>query len=186
MGDANLDAIKWNDRNFPHKNVSIPLRHTLQMCGLKVNDIGITYTADHALKNNKIAESAIDHVYNSENLSLKIVIKKLSNATSDHVPVMTSLLTNKQKQTYERKIRKRSMKNFSSEKWNKCIAEKNWKNLTNCNNVDEMVDIFSNNLNEALDEVAPFKTFTVRSHHKFGLSDETEKTMKKGTIAENK
>ena len=47
------------------------------MCGLKINDIGITYTADHAQKNNTIAESAIDHVYNSQDMSLSIEIKKL-------------------------------------------------------------------------------------------------------------
>ena len=41
------------------------------------------------------------------------------------------------------------------------------------NNIDQMVQIFTQNITESLDEVAPLKTFTVRSHHKFGISEET-------------
>ena len=36
---------------------------------------------------------------------------------------------------------------------------KEWNGLENCNTVDEMVDIFTKNIEEALDEVAPIKTF---------------------------
>ena len=38
---------------------------------------------------------------------------------------------------------------------------------------------FTQNITESLDEVAPLKTFTVRSHHKFGISEETKKLMVK-------
>ena len=48
----------------------------------------------------------------------------------------------------------------------------------NCNTVDEMVDILTENINLALDEVAPYKTFTVKSNYKFGISPETKKLMK--------
>ena len=41
-----------------------------------------------------------------------------------------------------------------------------------------MVKIFSEYINEALDEVAPIKTFTIRSSYKFGISEKTKKLMK--------
>ena len=40
-----------------------------------------------------------------------------------------------------------------------------------------MVNIFSKFIEEALDELAPIKTFTIRSHYKFGLTDKTKELM---------
>ena len=42
-----------------------------------------------------------------------------------------------------------------------------------------MVKIFTKNMEEALNEVAPFKSFKVTSHYKFGLSEETKELMSK-------
>ena len=41
-----------------------------------------------------------------------------------------------------------------------------------------MVDIFTENTNLALDEVAPFRTFTIKSNYKFGITAETKLLMK--------
>ena len=49
-----------------------------------------------------------------------------------------------------------------------------------------MVDIFTENINLALDEVTPFKTFTVKSNYKFGLSNETKILMKRGDATRDK
>ena len=40
-----------------------------------------------------------------------------------------------------------------------------------------MVEIFTKNITDALDEITPFKTFTIRSHHKFALSVVTKELM---------
>ena len=44
-------------------------------------------------------------------------------------------------------------------------------------NIKKVVNVFTSNITEALDEIAPVKTFTVKTHHKFGLSDATKKIM---------
>ena len=41
----------------------------------------------------------------------------------------------------------------------------------------EKVKIFTQYIEEALDEVAPIKSFTVKSNYKFGLSEKTKKLM---------
>ena len=46
-------------------------------------------------------------------------------------------------------------------------------------NIDKKVEILNELVTNSLDEVAPFCTVTVRSNHKFGLSDETKLLMKK-------
>ena len=58
------------------------------------------------------------------------------------------------------------------------LARKDWSGLEDCNSVDDMVDIFTKNIDEALDEVAPIKSFKVKSNYKFGISLETKKLMR--------
>ena len=51
------------------------------------------------------------------------------------------------------------------------LAKKDWSTVSECQDVDQMVEIFTAFITEALDEITPFKTFSIRSHHKFGLSE---------------
>ena len=48
-----------------------------------------------------------------------------------------------------------------------------------------MVEWFTQLVNEALDQVAPFKTFTVKLRYKFGLSEQTKIMMKKRDSVRN-
>ena len=103
---------------------------------------------------------------------------RLQNSSSDHVPVLVSYNTNLKKPMYSSSVTKRCQKFYTKDRWNKCLQEKDWSELDSCGNVDEMVEIFTRNITEALDEVTPIKTFKIRSHHKFGLSDVTKELMK--------
>ena len=49
----------------------------------------------------------------------------------------------------------RSQKLFSKERWNECLASKDWSEIENCSNVDDMVEIFTTNVTEAMDETKP-------------------------------
>ena len=59
------------------------------------------------------------------------------------------------------------MKNDSKEAWNYGLSTKDW-NLESME-LDEMFEKFELQINEALDEVAPFKSFTVKSHFNIGI-----------------
>ena len=80
--------------------------------------------------------------------------------------------------SFSRKVTKRCLRNFTEENWNNCLNNKDWRDLEDCNTVDEMVEIFTKNTNVALDEVAPYKSFTVKSNYRFGPSQETKSHMK--------
>ena len=58
--------------------------------------------------------------------------------------------------------------------------------IEKCVDLDEKVKIFTENINTALDEIAPFKTFKIRSSYKFGLSDKTKELMKLRDLVRNK
>ena len=50
--------------------------------------------------------------------------------------------------------------------------------MTSCT-VTPMKTAFNANIAKALDQVAPIKTFKIRSNHRFGLSDSTTELMRK-------
>ena len=179
MGDVNLDSNKWEDDGFPLKSVSNPLLVALEECDLVITNLGNTYQADHMLSNGTIPESALDHVYSSKKLKNQITPSKIENSSTDHLPVMVTLNTDEKldKSKFKRKITKRSMKNFSVASWNQCLANKDWSKIDDCTDVNEMVSIFTEKINETLDEVTPIKTFTIKSNYKFGLSENTKKLM---------
>jgi hypothetical protein len=141
--------------------------------------VGWTFQADHISANGIVSSSSIDHVYSSEIIKGSIKVKKLPNSATDHLPVITQYSLDKNKVKYKHSITKRSYKTFTKERWNKSQASQDWSGLNKCEGVDQMVNIFDKNIAEALNEVVPVKTFTVRSNHKFGLSESTKDLMKK-------
>ena len=52
---------------------------------------------------------------------------------------------------------------------------KGWENLGTTENVNEMAKMFGEHIEEALNEVAPWKTVKVRTNHVFGLFENTKK-----------
>ena len=89
------------------------------------------------------------------------------------------LATNEDVPTHLKKTVKRSFKNFTQEKWNLSLAKKDWSLLKDCKNIDLLVEKFTTNITKSMDEVAPIKTFYVKSHHKFEVTDEIKKLMTK-------
>ena len=51
--------------------------------------------------------------------------------------------------------------------------------FTSCHFKFKQIFGFHNNINRALDSVAPVKKLSIRSNHRFGLSDSTKQLMKK-------
>ena len=122
MGDANLDANKWNKANYIHAKIVSDLFQVIDENGIKIENVGNTYQADHAQANGNISESALDHVYTRfGNLTETI---KLEDSSSDHVPVLCKLKY--KKKTYTRQIRKRTLKDFSEERWNEILHSKDY------------------------------------------------------------
>ena len=179
LGDANLCAEKWLEIDYRRKSVAQPLIQCLELNGLRIQNVGPTYQADHMQENGRIAESSLDHVYSSLPLDNCIKINKLTNSSSDHLPVLLSYSLDLTKLSYSHSVTKRSYKNFTEEKWNEALSKRDWIDVEEAENVTDMVDIFNANIQAALNEIAPVKTFKIRSNHRFGLSESTRELMVK-------
>ena len=81
---------------------------------------------------------------------------------------------------------KRSYKNYNVENWNASLSKKDWSAIEKTNVLDEKVNIFTKLITESLDEVAPMKSFSIRTNHVFGLSEGTKEMMKKRDAARKK
>ena len=180
-GDANLCAKKWQAEDYDRKSVAQPLLHCLEQNGLKVRDIGITFQADHMQPNGRVAESALDHAYTSMTIEDCIETKRILNSSSDHFPVAITYSLDMRKLRYNHTVTKRSYKGFTKEKWNEALEKQDWLDVEECSEsgVDQMVRVFDQNIQTALDQVAPVRSFKIRSNHRFGLSEEVKELMRK-------
>ena len=160
------------------------------LCKATVNELNLSCTLLvigildlGSQKNGNIAESALDHVYYSTEIVEKITVEKISNSSSDHLPIICKFSGHFKNLVFERTVTKRSLKNFTKNNWSDGLAKKNWSIIKEEDDLDQMVDKFSALMEEALNEVAPIKSFKIRSHHRFGLSDQTKKLMNDRDLA---
>ena len=56
-------------------------------------------------------------------------------------------------------------KNFTAEGWRNCLANLDWTEIDESNNIEDMVEIFTNNVTTALDMVAPIKLLDPMPSH---------------------
>ena len=178
-GDANLCSEKWLKDDYDRKSTAQPLLQCLEINGLEVQKVGLTYQSDHLLPNGILPQSALDHVYSSETIKDLVQINKNLVSSTDHLPVITTYNLDLTKVRYKHRVTKRSFKNFNPTDWNACLAQQDWSAVENSDGVNNMVSEFTTNVTQALDQIAPMKSFTIRSNHRFGLSDSTKELMKK-------
>ena len=178
LGDMNINAEKWRDEKSRNKKVASEILGALEACGLKHMKLGCTFLADNTAQRGRTVESELDHIYITKEKENNITVKKGETSATDHLPIMAELEVKRERKEKARTIYKRSMKNFNSQDWNRCLAGKNWEELGRTEDVNEMAELFSREVNEALDICAPVKKFTIRQNHKFGITENTKKLIK--------
>ena len=72
--------------------------------------------------------SVSDDLHSSFNTEKRTETKKLPNSATDHLLVICSIKDSIGKTKYTRKITKRSMKNFTAEKWNEELLKMTGQN----------------------------------------------------------
>ena len=179
LGDANLCSIRWDSPNYTHKKISTELRETLIQCGLSIIPLGITYTADRLNEDGSEITSALDHIYFSTNTNQSVEFYKLDNSATDHVPIIAELNLNtkaeRKPDPSQKTIRKRSMKNFTKKRWIDCLRNRDWSSIYQIEDVEGKTSELTKQINEALDECAPYKNVKIRQNFKPGLSDTAKK-----------
>ena len=178
LGDANVCSEKWADPFKKKNNVAEILMNKVEECGMVNLELGVTFTSDIVQKSGKIATSALDHIYISSVLKSEVRFKKITNSSTDHVPIKASLTNPKKLLQKMKTITKRSTKFFTKARWTASLATQRWENLGETEDLDQMVTLLTNHVTNSLDDCAPRRTFKVRNNYKFGISDATKALIK--------
>ena len=57
--------------------------------------------------------------------------------------------------------------------WIEELKKKDWIKVEKEESLENQTELYTKLVTEALNVCAPFKTFTIKSHYKFGLSEST-------------
>ena len=78
------------------------------------------------------------------------------------------------------------MKQFNTESWNERLAQTNWSELDKFSDINEKAEKFSEMINQALDDIAPYKDITIRPQYTQGLTEKTKTMMQERDEARKK
>jgi hypothetical protein len=71
------------------------------------------------------------------------------------------------------------MKDFTKTRWVDSLRSRDWSKIDATTYLDNKKTIFANEINSALDECAPYKSYKVQDNHRPGLSEAAKEIKKR-------
>ena len=175
LGDANLDAKKWNNTDYrPNLKALANLvqEHLLEESSYQVVQ---DFTRSEMTKN-VVHSSCIDHIYT--NAPMKCDTPRVEAAgDSDHLGITITKFS-KELVYKPQAVLKRNYKNFNIESFLHDIQHSSLNaDVLSCINIDTAAAAFQEGFLDILDSHAPIKIFQTRKHYVPFLSDETKLLM---------
>ena len=97
---------------------------------------------------------------------------------SDHFMVFCTRKKIKLKSVCHKTTKSRVTKNYSTEGFNRELANLDWSNVLECTNVDEAWHLFKHNFTSILDKIAPLKTTRIKTHSEPWMNSDILTAMK--------
>ena len=181
LGDMNLDSKYWEDKKHYLSRLFTTLKSTLNSSSLRMAETRTTFQAYREGQSGTIT-STLDHVYHSANMCLSVSVGE--EAMSDHFPVTAKLKYEREKKRCKKRtILTRNIKGICQNKLEEELLRVPWGCLADMEDVNEMVEFYTESLKKVLDILAPIKEVRLRSKKKLYLSKETCKLIKKRDLA---
>ena len=178
LGDMNLNHCNWTETNLSRSNQSHKLRDLISVLFTRIMTTRgvsqhITGPTRHFPGQ---VSSGLDPYFTNRPDKLSQV-QKHSCGGSDHM-MITGTRSSRSFRSSPRYIRKRSYKEFDPQVFLSAVQTISWLDLYLCEDVEKAVEIFTKNITDILDIMAPMKTFQVRANYAPFLSKETRDLMK--------
>lgn len=169
LGDINLDYLKWEDNENKHSKLIDCVKSEIIPLGFKQYIKGATRFWPGT------ADSLLDHCW--ANCPKRVIeASNIPGGASDHNLIVVKMRL-KDKITREITIKKRLMKNFDEALYKRRVKDISWDELLREQNVDIAVNIFTENLRQILDEMAPIKIMQIRNNYAGWLTSDTKDCM---------
>ena len=178
LGDLNLDSNKWDDTTYGRKTMSNKLKETLEKLNMTLLSYGDTFLRID--KDNKITKSAIDHAFSNDMKRIK-EHEAISCGFTDHHAITLTLSTEKEKKDkHSKKTMARNLRAIRNnpQEYRRKLANIDWGKLETMEDVDDMTEFWTTEINKVFNEMAPLKEKSIRKGKKIGLSKETKEQMK--------
>ena len=149
LGDANLNALKWDEDNYEHKEMSNQVREYL------ADTFSFQIIKEETrIGNSKDASSCLDHCYTD--VPEKIIAAKVVGVgNSDHLGLVIKKLAKfpvSRPQTVSRRCYKNfDIRSFLTEVYTSNINQ----GVSESNDIDEAAEVFENSFRIILDKHAP-------------------------------
>ena len=175
LGDMNLDQLTWDTPENGHKNMIEVVKDSVETKGFYQVISGATRTWPGA------QDSLLDHCW--INLPEKVIQKyNICNAASDHnITGITIRIKGLVKISQE--FMKRKWSTFTTEDYNKRLADIDWDHLYRQTDVNLALNFFEVSLNQVLTVIAPVIKVQPSGKFRNWLKSETKDLMSKRDIA---
>ena len=185
LGDMNINHLEWTKDDLPAGNQTHKLKPLINDLFSRILPHGVSQLINSATRireNNP--ESGLDHFYSNQPSKLSPV-QVINCGGSDHKLIGATRYANSIKRNV-RYITKRCYKNFKKEEFISAVKLINWWEVYQCDDVDQALQIMTENLTKILDVMAPIRTIQMRENYAPWLSCETKQLMAKRDIAQKK
>ena len=167
VGDFNDPCTKWNSR------------HTKSDLKNNLVDLSLSYNMKQLINEPTRDENILDLVFTTNPTVFRKVAALDPIHDLDHLPIYCEInFKVKVKRKTQRRVWHYENGNYDALK--NCLNETPWHVfMGNCDDVDEMVDMFSNILNSACSDYIPNFVVTVDKNDKLGMTNKIKKLFKK-------
>ena len=159
VGDFNIDLEKWEETTYYQKKLAQEYQSMIGKCGLELYNFGITWCRK---MKNTLVQSALDHALTNKPQSVHSHFKTKIDY-SDHFLIcvnlkcevpkfQTSIISSRDM----RKLRK-NPNLFLNE-----LSKIEWESLANMNDINDMEEFWTSQINKCLNILAPVKTRKVK------------------------
>ena len=177
FGDINLNFLNWTAANLSKSNQSYKLRHLISALFTRIFPLGVSQLVTGATRHFPGQESSgLDHLYTNRPEKIS-PIQKFQCGGSDHM-VICAVRYTKASVNHPKYICRRRYRNFDQDKFTKMVNNLSWEQLLNCEDIDTVVNMFTTQILQILDELAPMKKIQLRSNYSPWISNETLDMMK--------
>ena len=183
LGDFNINHLNWTKTTLPTSSQTYKLKPLINALFTRIFPHGVKQCVTVATRMWPGQENTgLDHFYTNKPQKLS-EIQVQHQGSSDH-KLIFGVRYAKNITRNVRYVKKRSYKTFDSLKFINECRKISWWDLYQCENVNEAVRIFSEKLTKVLDQMAPVKTFQIRSNFSPWLSEATKELMQERNISQ--
>ncbi len=183
VGDFNLDLKRKGDKSYGrHRMLSEHLRIVGDMGYTNAGSVNIPTFISTYTREGQHVESVLDHVYET-GFRKELQTEVLPDAITDHRPIMTTFCRYTPKCSGFRTFTRRDLKRMCPQALLEALASQSW-DLAGQLDPNEILTTIVQNINAALDRVAPVKTFIAKPRPApLFLGDDTLSAMTRRDLA---